>query len=130
MKFLRKKNDETETKRSRQKFKFQDNQELVLNSNNLVPVVLQDVISREVLHLGYMDRWALNTSLEHKLVYLYRRSKGRLEKFGSKNNLEYKIISVKLDQSRRSLLMTVSAVVSEASKTDTVSSFVRKIEIP
>jgi len=130
MKFLRKKTEETEPKRSRQKFRFQDDQELVLNTNNLVPVILQDVTSREVLHLGYMDRWALNTTLEHKIVYLYRRSKGRLEKFGSKNNREYQIKSVKLDKSRRSLLMSVSAVVNDASKPDTVSSFMRKIKIP
>lgn len=106
-------------------FALDDEHQVVLNSRGLVPVVLQDMISEEVLHLGYMDRWALNTTLEEKTVYYYRRSSGRLEKFGEKKGLEYEVKSIKLDRSRRSILMKV---LSRDESNAIESSFIHEIE--
>lgn len=110
MSFLRKKKHGSNghgTHQGSSNYVLDSEHEVVLNSRGLVPVVLQDVISDEVLHLGYMDRWALNSTLEEKTVYYYRRSSGRLEKFGEKKGLEYEVKSIKLDRSRRSILMKV-----------------------
>ena len=104
--FKRKK--ESEKKARYQKFVLPDSQEIILNTNNLAPVIIQELDSLAVLHLGYMDRWALTTSLERGVVYLYRRSKGRLELFGGREDLEYRISDVKMDRSHRALLLLVT----------------------
>ncbi|RMG67620.1 MAG: hypothetical protein D6715_04350 [Calditrichaeota bacterium] len=75
------------------------------NSHGLIPVVLQDARTGRVLRLGYMDRWALEMSWEEKNIYLYRRSRGRLEKLGEEQQQEYPILSLYVDKSRRSLLV-------------------------
>ena len=129
MSFLRKKKHGSNGHGARQgsgEFVLDDEHQLVLNFRGLVPVVLQDIISDEVLHLGYMDRWALNSTLEEKTVYYYRRSSGRLEKFGEKKGLEYEVKSIKLDRSRRSILMKV---LSRDESTVIESSFIHEIEV-
>lgn len=129
MSFLRKKKHGSNGHGSHQggsEFVLDDEHQVVLNSRGLVPVVLQDVISDEVLHLGYMDRWALNSTLEERTVYYYRRSSGRLEKFGEKKGLEYEVKSIKLDRSRRSILMKVLSR-DEANAIE--SSFIHEIEL-
>lgn len=46
--------------------------------DGLVPAVVQDVTSGKVLMLGYMDRAALEKTLETELVTFFSRSKQRL----------------------------------------------------
>ncbi len=92
-----------------------------LNSHGLIPVVLQDAGTGEVLRLGYMDRWALEMSWEEKNVYLYRRSRGRVEKLGEEEQEEYPILGLYVDRSRRSLLVVTRT------PGDRTSSFERKI---
>ena len=44
----------------------------------LVPVIVQDATTLQVLMLGYMDRAALESTRESGLVTFYSRSKKRL----------------------------------------------------
>ena len=46
--------------------------------DRLLPAVVQDVASGQVLMLGYMDRAALDRTLESGLATFHSRSKGRL----------------------------------------------------
>ena len=46
--------------------------------NGLVPVVIQDATTLQVLMLGYMDRPALEATAKSGLVTFYSRSKQRL----------------------------------------------------
>ncbi len=48
----------------------------------LLPVIVQDVYTNDVLMMAYMDREALRLSLETKLAHYYSRSKQRLWKKG------------------------------------------------
>ena len=88
---------------------LQSGEKIIFNSRGLLPVIIQDEINNEVVHLGYMNATALNASLQNGVVYLFRRSSGQLEKFGENKSLEYKIKSVKLHSSKRSMLLTVHA---------------------
>ena len=47
-------------------------------NNGLVPVIVQDYLSYEVLMLGYMNREAYETTLRDGKVTFYSRSKQRL----------------------------------------------------
>lgn len=128
MNFL-KRNRDTDHEKQRKTYALPDNQEVIFNTNSLVPVVLQHLHTKEVLHLGYMDQLALRSSLERRVVYLYRRSKGRLEAFGSRNKLEFSIESVKLDKTHRSLLMLILPNHKTESEIAELHSFTRDVQI-
>lgn len=65
----------------------------------LIPCVVQDANSAEVLMLGYMNPEALETTLQKGLVTFYSRSKSRLWTKGesSNNTLELQDISADCD---------------------------------
>jgi len=48
---------------------------LKLDSNGLVPAIIQDVASREVLMLGYMNKESLRRTVESGNVWFYSRSR-------------------------------------------------------
>jgi phosphoribosyl-ATP pyrophosphohydrolase/phosphoribosyl-AMP cyclohydrolase len=86
-------------------FYLNDTDRVIFNSRGLIPVIIQHTTTNEVLHLGYLDRWALEISLDKKVVYLYRRSTGHLVKLGK--NSDYQINSIYLDKNKRHLLFKV-----------------------
>ncbi|RMF60387.1 MAG: hypothetical protein D6748_04190 [Calditrichaeota bacterium] len=106
-------------------YKLDQHHEAKLDSKGLIPVILQDAETQEVLRLAYMDRWALNITLEEGIVFVYRRHSRRLEKLGEKKNLVYKVQSVKLEKSKKVLLMKVLPEGSGKAK----SSFIHEIEL-
>lgn len=93
--------------RVRDEFIIDDRHKIVFNSSGLIPVVIQDDETSEVLKLGYLNKWAVEMSLNDKKVYLFRRSLQRLEAFGENRGLEYEISTIKLDRNRRSILFRV-----------------------
>ena len=101
-----------------------DNHKVVLNSKRLIPIVIQDYLTREDLRLAYMDRWALDVSLGESKLHIYSRSKRKQMLFGADKGLEFEIKSVKLDVTRRSLLFEVLS----SGQSDSYSSFVYPIE--
>ena len=74
-------------------------------SDGLLPVIVQDATTRVVLMQGYMNREALEKTLESKLVTFFSRSKQRLWTKGetSKNYLHF--VSISADCDRDSLLL-------------------------
>jgi len=48
------------------------------NSVGLVPAIIQDVETKNVLMLGYMNKEALDLTLESKKVHFFSRSKNRI----------------------------------------------------
>jgi phosphoribosyl-AMP cyclohydrolase len=91
----------------REEFFIDDQHKIVFNSSGLIPVVIQDEGSSEVLRLAYMNKWALEMSLTEKKVYLFRRSLHRVELLGEKEGLEYEISTIKLGRNRRSMLFKI-----------------------
>lgn len=79
-------------------------------SDGLVPAIIQDQKTSKVLMLGYMNREALNKTLEIGKVTFYSRSKQRLWTKGeeSGNFLELKSIASDCDQD--ALLIKVDPV--------------------
>jgi len=51
---------------------------LKLDSNGLVPAVIQDAASRDVLMLGYMNKESLRRTVESGDVWFYSRSRQEL----------------------------------------------------
>ncbi|GGE07467.1 bifunctional phosphoribosyl-AMP cyclohydrolase/phosphoribosyl-ATP diphosphatase HisIE [Psychroflexus salis] len=70
------------------------------NENGLLPAIIQDSETKNVLMLGYMNHDALKKTLATKVVTFFSRSKNRLWTKGeeSGNTLELKDIQLDCDQ--------------------------------
>jgi len=77
------------------------------NENGLIPAIIQDYKSKAVLTLCYMNREALEKTLEEGKVYVYRRSKGKLMMKGETSGCIQKVRSVFVDCEGNSILFEV-----------------------
>jgi phosphoribosyl-ATP pyrophosphohydrolase/phosphoribosyl-AMP cyclohydrolase len=73
--------------------------------DGLIPAVIQDDRTKEVLMLGYMNEEALEQTKSDGLVTFYSRSKNRLWTKGETSGNHLKFISAKLDCDRDTLLI-------------------------
>ncbi len=75
--------------------------------NGLVPVVVQDNDTNEVLMLAYMDKEALQLSLDTSYTHFFSRSKNRIWQKGEVSGFTQKIVSIKLDCDMDTILVKV-----------------------
>jgi len=66
-------------------------------SNGLIPAIIQDVDTRQVLMLGYMNKAALAKTRKDKRVTFYSRSKKRLWQKGESSGNYLTLISITKD---------------------------------
>jgi len=74
--------------------------------NGLVPVIIQDNVSKCVLMLGYMNEEAYERTQKDKLVTFWSRSKNRLWQKGESSGNKLKVIAIKMDCDSDALLVT------------------------
>lgn len=65
--------------------------------NGLVPAVVQDSATRQVLMLGFMNKEALAKTLQDRKVTFWSRSKGRLWQKGETSGNVLEVASVQVD---------------------------------
>lgn len=75
--------------------------------SELLPVIVQDESSNEVLMMAYMNREALALSLETKLAHYFSRSKQRIWKKGESSNHLQHISAFMIDCDNDTLLLKV-----------------------
>jgi phosphoribosyl-AMP cyclohydrolase len=80
---------------------------LQFNDQGLMPAVIQDERSQQVLTLCYLNREALEKSLETGTVYVFRRSQHRLMQKGETSGHVQVIREVLLDCEGKSLVLKV-----------------------
>ena len=78
------------------------------NKQGLIPAVIQDARSKQVLTLCYLNRQALKKSLATGTVYVFRRSQKRLMQKGETSGHIQIIRKVFVDCEGKSLLFFVS----------------------
>ena len=76
--------------------------------DGLVPVIIQNVQTMQVLMLGYMNKEAFDQTIETKKVTFYSRSKRRLWMKGESSGNTLSVIDVKMDCDQDSLLICQS----------------------
>lgn len=76
-------------------------------TNGLVPAIIQDYQTRQVLMLGYMNEAALRQTQEEKVVTFFSRSKNRLWTKGETSGNYLKVVSIKQDCDQDTLLIKV-----------------------
>jgi phosphoribosyl-ATP pyrophosphohydrolase/phosphoribosyl-AMP cyclohydrolase len=78
-------------------------------SDGLVPVIIQDEQTLEVLMLGYMNREAYEKTTKENIVTFFSRSKNRLWTKGETSNNFLHVKSIQLDCDNDTLLIKVKA---------------------
>lgn len=80
------------------------------NPGGLVPAIIQDAITRNVLMLGYMNQEAYNKTLDTGKVTFFSRTKNRLWTKGEESGNFLNLIDIKLDCDNDTLLVKVNPV--------------------
>ncbi len=79
-------------------------------SGGLVPVIIQDAQTLEVLMLGYMNPEAYDKTVEEKIVTFFSRSKNRLWTKGETSGNFFHVKSIHLDCDNDTLLIKVKPI--------------------
>jgi len=82
------------------------------NRQGLVPAIVQDHISQQVLMLGYMNREALKKTIVTGQTYFYSRSRGRLWKKGESSGHIQEVKDIYFDCDQDTLLIKVDQKVA------------------
>ncbi|WP_417871726.1 bifunctional phosphoribosyl-AMP cyclohydrolase/phosphoribosyl-ATP diphosphatase HisIE [Winogradskyella sp.] len=86
------------------------------NNDGLVPAIIQDATTKNVLMLGYMNEEALKKTQDTKLVTFFSRTKNRLWTKGEESGNVLNLVDIKLDCDNDTLLITVNPKVSTCHK--------------
>ncbi|NVK52142.1 MAG: bifunctional phosphoribosyl-AMP cyclohydrolase/phosphoribosyl-ATP diphosphatase HisIE [Flavobacteriaceae bacterium] len=78
------------------------------NNDGLVPAIIQDATTKNVLMLGYMNQEALKKTQETKLVTFFSRTKNRLWAKGEESGNTLNLVDIKLDCDNDTLLIQVN----------------------
>lgn len=76
--------------------------------DNLIPVITQDASSNEVLMLAYMNKEALELTINTNFAHYYSRSKKRIWKKGESSNHLQQIVDIFVDCDNDTLLLKVN----------------------
>lgn len=78
------------------------------NDDGLVPAIIQDATTKNVLMLGYMNAEAFEKTKETKLITFYSRTKKRLWTKGEESGNVLHLVDIKLDCDNDTLLISVN----------------------
>jgi phosphoribosyl-AMP cyclohydrolase / phosphoribosyl-ATP pyrophosphohydrolase len=81
--------------------------ELKFNSDGLIPAIVQDSVSNEVLMMAYMNEESYKLTLETGYTHFYSRSRQKLWKKGEESGHVQKVVSIQLDCDADTLLVRV-----------------------
>ena len=78
------------------------------NNDGLIPAIIQDRITNNVLMLGYMNQEAYDKTIATKKITFYSRSKKRLWTKGEESGNFLNLIDIKVDCDNDTLLVKVN----------------------
>ena len=101
---------------------------LVYNEAGLIPAIVQDISTRQVLMMAWMNREALElTALENRAIY-WSRSRGKLWRKGEESGHVQKLHELRLDCDADVIVLMVEQVGGIACHTGRESCFYRVFE--
>jgi len=80
------------------------------NTDGLIPAIIQDAMTKNVLMLGYMNQEAFDKTQESKKVTFFSRSKNRLWTKGEESGNFLNLVGIQNDCDNDTLLITVNPV--------------------
>lgn len=82
-------------------------EELKFDENGLIPAIVQDAQSKEVLTLAYMNKESLQKSLETRETWFYSRSRNELWHKGETSGNTQQIVDIRYDCDSDALVVNV-----------------------
>ncbi|MED1952422.1 bifunctional phosphoribosyl-AMP cyclohydrolase/phosphoribosyl-ATP diphosphatase HisIE [Brevibacillus nitrificans] len=82
-------------------------EQLKFDENGLIPAIVQDAVSKEVLTLAYMNKESLEKSLETKETWFWSRSRAELWHKGATSGNTQQIVSMRYDCDGDALVVRV-----------------------
>ena len=101
--------------------------EIKFDSNGLVPAIVQDAETNQVLMLAYMNEESLRLTLEKGETVFWSRSRGELWHKGETSGNIQKVIEIRMDCDADTLLILVHPA-GPACHTGNQTCFYRSIE--
>tara|TARA_A100001037_G_C14899267_1_gene522054 strand:+ start:325 stop:720 length:396 start_codon:yes stop_codon:yes gene_type:complete len=77
------------------------------NDDGLVPAIAQDIKSKEVLMMAWMNQKAIQTTLKEGMVCYWSRSRNKLWRKGETSNHFQKLVEMRLDCDGDTVLLLV-----------------------
>ncbi|HET6975447.1 MAG TPA: bifunctional phosphoribosyl-AMP cyclohydrolase/phosphoribosyl-ATP diphosphatase HisIE [Pyrinomonadaceae bacterium] len=96
--------------------------ELHFDERGLIPAIVQDAATREVLTLAYMNRESLQKTIETKQTWFWSRSRNELWHKGATSGNTQEVVSLGLDCDRDAIIVLVNPA-GPACHTGAVSCF-------
>jgi phosphoribosyl-AMP cyclohydrolase len=81
--------------------------EIKFDTNGLIPAIVQDAETKEVLMLAYMNQQSLQLTLEKEETYFWSRSRQELWHKGATSGNVQRVVEVRLDCDADALLVRV-----------------------
>ncbi|MCY7999008.1 bifunctional phosphoribosyl-AMP cyclohydrolase/phosphoribosyl-ATP diphosphatase HisIE [Bacillus haynesii] len=81
--------------------------ELTFNEAGLIPAIVQDAASKEVLTLAYMNKESFEKTLETKEIWFFSRSRGELWHKGATSGNIQRVKDIRLDCDQDALIVLV-----------------------
>lgn len=100
--------------------------EIKFDANGLIPAVVQDAKTNEVLMMAYMNQESLQLTLEKGETYFWSRSRGELWHKGATSGNLQRVVEVRVDCDADTLLIRVNPL-GPACHTGNQSCFYRNI---
>lgn len=101
-------------------------EELRYDEHGLIPVIVQDAITQQVLMMAYMNREALQVSISNRELYLWSRSRRKIWHKGETSGNTQRIVAMFGDCDADCLLVWVQSQ-GPACHTGNTSCFYRRI---
>lgn len=102
--------------------------EIKFDANGLIPAIVQDVETNEVLMMAYMNRESLQFTLDKNETYFWSRSRNELwHKGATSGNVQY-VVEVRVDCDMDTLLIRVHPA-GPACHTGNQSCFYRTLSV-
>lgn len=83
--------------------------EIKFDSSGLIPVIVQDAETNEVLMLAYMNAESLQLTMESGETWFWSRSRGELWHKGATSGNIQRVVEVRVDCDEDTLLVKVQA---------------------
>ena len=101
--------------------------DLKFDVNGLIPAIVQDADTKEVLMLAYMNAASLRLTLERGETYFWSRSRGELWHKGETSGNVQRVLEIFVDCDRDALLIQVQPL-GPACHTGERTCFYRQLE--
>lgn len=101
---------------------------VAFNESGLVPVIAQDAISKQVLMVAWMNREALQETIDTGRAVYYSRSRSRLWRKGEESGHVQNVKELRLDCDSDVILMQVEQVGGIACHTGRAHCFYKKLD--